>query len=50
MSTAHDVWTTAETAYRSSTVKPANLLLPGTRFTFFAFSAIVAGTVLALMT
>ena len=50
MSIAHDVWTNAETAYRTSTVKPVNLLVPGTRFTLFAFAAIVAGAVLALMT
>jgi hypothetical protein len=45
MSTAHDIWTSTDLASRHS-----SLLLPGTRFTFFAFAAIIAGAVLAFVT
>jgi len=50
MSTAHDVWTRTESAFRNSNLKPVNLLLPGARFTFFAFTAIIAGAILAFVT
>jgi hypothetical protein len=50
VSAVHDVWTNAESAYRISSLKSANFLLPSARFSFFAFTAIVAGAILALVT
>jgi hypothetical protein len=50
MSTAHELLTEAELAFQNPRLKPANLLLPGARFTYFALTAVIAGAVLALVT
>ena len=55
MSLAHDIWhdeRDVAAGWRSlpKNLKPSNLLLPGTRFTIFALTAIVAGAALAFVT
>jgi hypothetical protein len=49
ISAVQNIWTNAEPVYRISSLKPANLLLPSARFSFFAFTAIAAGALLALV-
>ena len=50
MNMRHELWAEAELASQNTRLKPASLLLPGARFTYFALSAVIAGAVLALVT